>query len=101
MAQWYTGCYKNACFIYIDEKSIEYETMTEENIKIVPKSLPKLKVINTPVLFQVTNRRGEKWKTNGASKLLGLSVLLDPTSNDIINSQCFRICIKLTKNFIV
>ena len=81
VARWFTGCYINeedACF---DKKinSYFYEnddmaTGPEEKVRAFPEPMPPKK-------------KNIKMRTNAASKLLGLSVLLDPMLHDKIDSN--------------
>ena len=91
IAKWFNGCYKNeedSCFLNIGDKD-SYETVKEEKMKVVIKPLPKLKVnkVYNILTKYLKLKDGATWKTNGASKMLGLSVLLDPATHDNINSN--------------
>ena len=46
-------------------------------------------------------KKGTQWKTNGASKILGLSVLLDPATHDNINSNNHTTVQRITKEIFI
>ena len=78
-ARWFTGCYINkedACFDKkMWDKFDKYDNMDTEKEN-------KVRAFPEPMPMKPKNSR---LRTNAASKLLGLSVLLDPMLHDKIN----------------
>ena len=94
LARWYTGCYKNdedKCFFATDnEKKDDHSPLTEKPGShfetYPPKEIKEIQFGHSHFnisLFQ----EGKKWRTNAASKNLGLSILLDPMTHDNIKGD--------------
>ena len=82
VARWYTGCYiskEDACFekkLFSSFSSLDYMDTVKENASR-----------GFPVPFPGGFKGKKILRTNGARKLLGLSVLLDPTLHDKIDGE--------------
>ena len=82
VARWYTGCYINkedACF----QKKLDNSLSKQDYVDTVKDNTLR----GYPVPFTGGFKGKEILRTNGASKLLGLSVLLDPTLHDKIDGE--------------
>ena len=91
IALWYTGCYINeedACLL--DEMNNNSDTFFEtgtfpDSKAITVKNITVRLKNNVSVLMVLSFQKVKRRRTNGASKILGLSFLLDPTLHDLID----------------